>query len=201
MINRAAVIEDLKAIVKTDRTKWSETAFERAVDAALSAFSDARPLTATASLLLIAGQRHYPAPADMRRYIGTDWTFAGNIRPWDDGFPGVTPRIYDVVTASGRVIEFFPAPTSKHLTAYGHEFEYYYSAKHVMTNTDSSIRDEDYDLFVTRCLISLMRDLMVAHVTDPVQMHRGMGSSTPTSATASVIFNTLMDEWKRGISC
>ena len=199
MISRSAIIDQLKGILKTDRKRWADVSFERAVDAALSAFADARPLTATHSLMLTAGQRQYPAPADMQRYLGSDWTLSSPVAPWDDGFPGVTPRIYDVATASGRVIEFFPAPTAKHLAAHGVEFPYYYSAKHVLTDEVTSIREADYDLFVTRCLISLMRDLMVANVTDPVQLQRGQGG-IPTASTPSVVYAALMDEYRRGMS-
>lgn len=202
MRTRTEVVADLKSIVKTDRQKWSDVAFERAIDAALSAFADARPLTGTDSLLLVAGQRHYPVPACFIRYLGTDWILAAaSIKPWDDSFPGVTPRIFDAITPSGRVIEFSPPPSAKHLAAYGAEFVYYYSAKHVLTDDDCSIRDGDYDLFVTRALVSLMRDLMAAHVTEPVTLHRGMGANAPTSATASVVFEKLMDAYRRGLSC
>ena len=199
---RATVITDLQDIVQTDRHRWKETAFPRAITAALTAFNKDRPLTDTDEFELRTGKGHYLAPDCLIRYLGSYWGTIPDLKPYDSRYPGATPRINAVRQTSGMALAFSPAPTYKHLGAYGKHFEYWYSVGHVLSEDDCSITDDDYDLFITRALASLMRDLMAANVTDPVQLHRGMGSQAVQIArenTPLATYTALMKAYQEGI--
>ncbi|OQX16146.1 MAG: hypothetical protein BWK73_04595 [Thiothrix lacustris] len=197
MKTREEVIGELQAIVQTDRHQWKVFAFERAIDAALTAFNRDRPLVATADCELRAGRSSYAADDCLIRYLGSDWGCIENIQPYDPRFPGALPRVHTVRKTSGMALAFTPAPTHKHIAAYGSHYDYWYAVSHVLTADDCSIANNDYDLFITRALASLMRDLIAANVTDPIQLHRGMGS-LPNSATPLAAYEALMSSYQAG---
>lgn len=203
MKTRTEVIQDLQGIVQTDRHRWKDTAFPRAISAALTAFNKDRPLTATDEFELRAGKGHYLAPDCLIRYCGTYWGTIPELQPYDPRYPGATPRIHTIRKTAGMVVEFSPAPNYKHIQAYGKHFEYWYAVSHVVSDDDCSITDDDYDLFITRALAALMRDLMTANVTDPVQLHRGMGSQAVQVArenTPAMVYAALMQAYQEGMN-
>lgn len=200
MKTRTEVMTDLHDIVQTDRQKWKVTAFPRAITAALSAFNRDRPLTATASLELRAGKAIYAADDCLIRYLGSYWGIEAPPTPtWEPLYPGALPRVVAIHSTSGMCLQFIPAPTDKHVQLYGRQFEYLYNVGHVLTDDDCSITDDDYDAFISRALAALMRDLMAAGVTEPVQMHRGMGSM-PNSATPKAAYDALMQAYKEWVA-
>ncbi len=202
MKTRAEVIQDLQDIVQTDRHRWKESAFPRALTAAIMAFNRDRPLTATDVFDLREGKGHYLAPDCLIRYCGTYWGTIPELQPYDPRYPGATPRIHAIRKTAGMAIEFSPAPNYKHIHVYGSYFEYWYAVSHVLTDDDCSIVDDDYDLFITRALAALMRDLMTAQVTDPVQLHRGMGSQAVQMAkenTPAATYTLLMQAYEEGM--
>jgi len=191
MKTRAEITAELKSIVKSDKNRWLETAFDRAINTALFALSESRPITMDAEITLISGTRRYDVPADLLHYIGTDWGVNSDIEPWDLAFPGVVPRIFLSNTPTGRCLEFSVAPNAKHLRVYGSTFSYWYAVAHELTETVFTVRDDDYDLFITRAMAALMKELVASNVSSPIQLHRGMGS-LPNSATPVTAHKELM---------
>lgn len=201
MKTRTEVIAELKGIVQTERHVWADTAFARAISAALTAFNKDRPLVSTSAFELRAGKGSYAADDCMIRYLGSYWGMEQAFNQWDAGYPGATPRIHSMRRAGGMVLEFSPAPNWKHIAAYGQYFEYQYAVGHVLSDEDCSIHDDDYDLFLTRALAALMRDLIAANVTEPIQLHRGMGSTpTPTASTPLAAYAALMEAYREGVA-
>lgn len=199
MKTRAEVVAELQDVVQGDRQRWKVTAFPRAITAALTAFNQDRPLTATASLELRAGKALYAADDSLIRYLGSYWgKEEPTIQPWDSAYPGPLPRVMAVRSAAGMNLQFIPAPSYRHVSVYGRRFEYLYGVGHVLTDADCSIREDDYDLFFTRALAALMRDLMASGVTDPVQLHRGMGA-LPNSSTPVAAHAALMRAYREGM--
>lgn len=198
MKTRQEVIEDLQDIVQTDRHQWKASAWPRAISAALTAFNRDRPLVATAYCTLVAGRSSYVADDCLIRYLGSDWGCLERIPAYDPRYPGALPRVNTVRKTSGMALEFVPAPTYQHIAAYGSHYDYWYAVSHVLSDDDCSIADNDYDLFMTRALASLMRDLIAANVTEPVQLHRGMGS-LPNSATPLAAYEALMAAYQEGL--
>ena len=203
MITATAITEDLQAIVESDRHKWKTGAFSRAIKVGLRALSDSRPLMMTGTLPLVANVAVYTAPSGLIEYMGSDWGNKQAGQPWDSNFGGARPRINalmtpvedDSATTYSRALHFTPAPTAKQLACWGSTFSYRYSTTHVLSDEVSSLHDSDYDLLLTRCLASLMRELMSANTTDPVQLHRGMGS-VPTTGTPAAVFQALMAHYR-----
>jgi hypothetical protein len=200
MKTRTEVIAELQSIVQTDRQQWKVTAFPRAVSAALTAFNKDRPLTATASFELWAGKSVYAADDCMIRYLGSYWGLDQPACPtWDAAYAGALPRVIAIRTAAGMSLQFLPYPSHKHIQLHGKYFEYLYSVGHVLTDDDCSINDDDYDAFMNRALAALMRDLIASGVSEPVQLHRGMGSM-PNSATPLAAYDALMTAYREAMS-
>lgn len=204
MKTRSEVVADLQSIVQTERYRWADTAWKRAISAALTAFNRDRPLMATAVIALKAYKGMYAADESMIRYLGTYWGLEPQVPVWDQAYPGVLPRIMTVQSITGMCLQFLPAPNGKHIALYGDQFEYLYAIAHVLTDDDCSIKDDDYDLFVTRALAALMRDLIAANVTEPVQLHRGLGAGSsaagmPNSATPLAAYQALMQAYTEGV--
>lgn len=195
MKTRSEVITELQEIVQTDRQRWKVTAFPRAITAALTAFNRDRPLIASSALELRAGKAIYAADDCLIRYLGSYWGIEDPPIPtWEQLYPGSLPRVVAIRSTSGMCLQFIPAPSYKHIVLYGRHFEYLYSVGHVLTDDDCSITDDDYDAFITRALAALMRDLVASGVSEPVQIHRGMGSM-PNSATPKAAYDALMQAY------
>lgn len=200
MRTRTEVIQELQETVETDRHRWKVTAFPRAITTALNAHNKRRPLTATANLHLQAGKGIYAADECMVRYLGSYWGMDGNAIPtWCDDYPGALPRVITIHTVSGLALQFLPAPTHKLISLYGRNYEYLYTVGHVLTDDDCSIRADDYDLFFVRCLAALMQDLIASNVTDPIQMHKGLGS-IPNLSTPIAARDALMAYYNDGMA-
>ena len=202
-IYRDELILALRSVVETDRHKWKEAAFTRAVNSALVALGSSRPNYYDASLALVAGTSRYAAPADLLDFTGYDW---GNKQAHANN-SGVTnhlvrPRVYSSSNADGKSIKFSFAPTAEYIAAWGSTFCYTYRRPHTIpadisdTDTPCTIRLEDYDLLLTRSLASLMAELLSANVTDPVQMHRGMGATIDYSGTPAKAYLSLMAHYR-----
>lgn len=193
MLIRSDIYTELQNIVKSDRHRWKSDAYDRAIDAALQAFVLDRPNIAIAELTLVMGKGRYDMPADFVRYLGSDW-MTQKIPTWEGGY-APKPRIYAVMKAAsggGRSLIFSPAVNQKMIGAYGSGFEYRYTTKHVMNEVveEGSVQLEDKPMFITRCLMALMVDLMASNPTNPVQLHHGM-SSVPSNASPTAVYDAL----------
>lgn len=204
MKTRSEVIADLQSIVQSDRYRWSDAAWARAISAALMAFNKDKPLVMTGSLTLKERKGLYAANDCLIRYLGSYWGNEPNVPQWDRAYPGALPRVMTVKTGAGMCIQFIPAPNPKHIALYGAEFEYLYAVSHVLTDDDCSVESNDYDLFITRALAALMRDLIAANVTEPIQLHRGLGGgaangSSSNANTPLAAYQALMAAYKEGV--
>lgn len=199
MIYRDALEASLRGVVETDRHHWKQQSFERAINSAIHALStNARPNHLHDSIELEAGVREYEAPAGLISYIASDWGDK-NVAGYTDGV--VRPRIFHAQHDETRMIEFSFPPTAAHLAAFGSTFNYHYRALHTLPAdindpTPCTIRLEDYDLLFTWALSVLMLELMAANVTDPVQMHRGMGATVDYSSTPQKAYAELQRHYK-----
>lgn len=192
--------ETLSDIVKTDKQKWKETAFTRAVSDALAALSRDKPLLDDAVLTLVADQRKYDLPSDCLKFISSDWGTVPMLEAYDAQFPGVLPRIYSQNSSSGKQLVFSPAPSQRFIAVYGAAFNYEHSSQHVFTDDVCTISDEDEELLLTAALIALMRDLMAANVSSPIQLHRGM-NSVPSNSTPTSIHRALVLRYEELLRC
>ena len=185
---RTDITTELQDTVETDRHKWKAMAWDRAINAALIALSKDRPYLQTDTVTLVDGQSLYPVPTDFIAYSGTDWGLS---------LSGARPRVVSALKgpALGKCLRFIPCPSSDVIADAGASFEYRYHCLHVLTDTETSLTDAEHDLLITRSMAALMRDLITANVTDPVQMHRGMGS-VPNQASPRVAFNALMNHYR-----
>lgn len=202
--NRSSFIKELQEIVSTDKRRWEETAFDRALTIALNALSKDKPIIKDAELQLVCGQRKYPLPADCFEYICSEWGRKPYIEPWDKRYPSHIPRTRTETNSAGKVIVFNKQISAKQFAAYGYCFRYEYALKHFLidlpasnTNPDlapCSFYEEDYEIFITRALAALMAELMSSNVTTPIQLHKGMGSM-PTNSTPAAAYKLLMTRY------
>ncbi len=195
MKTRTEVKQELQNIVITDRQKWKANAWDKAIDAALRALSDSRPLTGDAVIRLDTKTRIYPVPECCIEYIGSDWGMEPQIQPHEAGFPGALPRVYMTNSPACKRLEFSFIPRQRHLNAYGSEFSYQYKMLHVLTDEDNTILPENEDLFFTRALAELMKMAMAANVTDPITLHKGMGN-VPNEAQPTKAYDALMQAYR-----
>lgn len=196
---RTSTIDHLQSIVETDRATWKSGAFTRAIDTALTAFAKARPLVQIDNITLSAGRGVYPVPADLIRHIGSDWGCLDTpLQPYDAGYPGARPRITTIRQATGMALQFSPPPTSRHISAYGNYYEFYYAVPHVLSDDDCSITDDDYPTFIIRALAALMHELVAANVTKPITLHRGV-ANVPSASLPSAAYAILMDAYREAI--
>lgn len=197
-MNRSEVISELQSIVLSERQRWKrEGAWDRALDAALRALSDCRPLSLEADLSLKAGQRNYPLPDCVFEYQSSDWGSEPKINQWDARYPGPVPRAYTILTPMGKQLEFAFAPRLKHLAAYGGTFTYRYKLLHILTEEDCTLTEADEPLFYIRALAALMQELMVSNVVEPIQLQQGTrATNLPESGTPAAVYNALMQAYR-----
>lgn len=199
-MKRSELISQLQSVVLSERQRWKrEGAWDRAVDAALRALSDCRPLTNEAEITLNAGQRNYATPECLLDYLGSEWGQEPRIEPYERHYPGPVPRVYMILTPMGRQLEFAFAPRLAHLSAYGAVFRYRYKMLHILTEEDCTVVEADRDLLFVRALAALMSELMAANVVEPIQLHQGNTAiSLPESSTPAGVYKLLMQAYREG---
>jgi hypothetical protein len=202
VMNRAEFIADLQSIVVTDRQRWKDAAFERAINAALRDLSDARPLSGSDSVMLQSGLAAYPVRDCVLDYKSSQWGQWPSLEPWDANWPGPSPRVFLSKNLAGKYLEFSPAPSAAQIRVYGSAFVYQYNVLHVLTDEDCTVADADSGLLRTRALAELMKELMTAGVTNSVQMNRGApggGAFAPNNGAPSTIYDALMRAYRESI--
>lgn len=201
-MNRTELVSDLQSIVVTDRQRWKDSSFDRAITAALRDLSDARPLSGSESVMLQSGIAAYPVRDCVLGYQSSQWGQWPSLEPWDTHWPGPIPRVFLSRNLTGKYLEFAPAPTAALIRAYGSAFVYQYKMLHVLTDENCTVADEDTDLLRTRALAELMKELMAAGVTNSVQMSRGApggGAFAPLNGSPSTIYDALMRAYREAI--
>ena len=199
MIYREDIKTELENVFQTDRHQWTIGVWDRAVNEAVRALSDDRPLHLHGDISLVAGTRCYLAEADLIAYIGSSW--GDKEAACTTGWLPVRPRIWSAQHHTDMMIEFSFPITNKLLSAFGSNFEYHYKALHKLATdaTDtviSTIRDEDRDALFTFASAVCLRDLVSSNVTEPVQMNRGVGSAIDYTGSPKDAYKLMMNHYK-----
>ena len=154
-----------------------------------------RPRVGCASVTLEAGQAWYDAAPDGYDVLGLDWgREQRRLMPHHDGYLGQIP----ILRQLGRRLHFNPAPTSWQIMALGAEAHYHYFAEHHIDEDGdlTTVAHGDRDLLLHAALIAAMQALATANVSEPIQLHRGIGG-VPSNSTPAAWYKALLDEWER----
>lgn len=195
LLTRQRATEALTDIIESDLFRLKDNSFERALAATVEAFNKDLPLKQEGSLTLEAGKQLYGVPECFTHFIRSNWGIEHTAQY--DQFTPPPPRIYSAHTVSGLAIEFSPAPTQLQINRFGSTFHYIYATQHVFTDDESSIATQHYELFITRALAAVMRELVAAGVTQPIQLNRGV--SITREQTPHHAYKILMNEYKEQV--
>jgi hypothetical protein len=184
---------------------FETTDFQRHVRIALRDMAlHKRPRELYAPLTLEAGQRTYPAPADLASVIGLDWVSERSREPWHNDYPGPAPLASVIESSSGREIRLSPPPTAQQVRALNGECDLIYLAEHQLEEvagsdpadfTVTSLDEADRYLVLLRAQAEACRELAMRNVTKPVEL-RGGGLSQPRNDTPRALYAALLAEWR-----
>jgi len=187
-LSRADLLADHKAGLGSSAKKFTtaeDADFERHLNKAVLAFSRLRRRTLVGTLSLTAGESYYPAPAGMIAPKVSKWG-QGVLQPWDQGYAPL-PRITLFEDDGQDMIQLYPSPTAFQICAFGSQYSFFYLATHDIGDdaSDTTLKQADRDLFLLLATIEAVRELAASGITEPVQLHRGMGAvnsnMTPTA--------------------
>lgn len=176
--------------------------FARHIDVAFAEVSRFVPRVVFASLSLIAGQGQYPCPAALSGVIGHDWGCSAKAqsKPWEDSWPGELPVIRVGFDAQGeRVLHLKPCPTARQISQLGSQLPFHYRSRHILTDSASSLSDEDAQLLILRAQAEAMRELAMHHASKPFQLRDGI-SATPRNGMPGYLYSVLMDEFTQRVT-
>ncbi len=164
--------------------------YERHLNNAALALSRIRRRTLVDTLTLVAGKSDYPAPNDLVSPKVSSWG-QGKLQPWEPGYCKL-PRMTMFEGESGLMINLNPAPTGSQISMFGSGYTYFYLAAHHIDAdpTKTTFKAADRDVFLLFALIAAMTELAAMGVTEPLQLHRGMGSM-PASGTPQALVELL----------
>ncbi|MBA1147427.1 hypothetical protein H0Z60_10200 [Ectothiorhodospiraceae bacterium WFHF3C12] len=202
-MTRPDLVVELKAALGQAAQKFDATNdadFKRYLDRAALALARKRPRTKLGSITLTAGEALYTPPADLAAIKSPLWGMAKRreTKPWQVGHPGRLPWPRLVETDNGVRICIEPAPTAEQITQLGAEYSLYYYAAHRISDTESetTVAAADRHLLILRAMIEAMRELAASGSVEPVQLHRGMGS-TPRNGTPQALQEALSQAYER----
>jgi hypothetical protein len=160
------------------------------------ALSRIKRRTLLGTLDLIAFKSDYAAPTDCYLTKASTWG-EGWINPWEKGYSPL-PRMQTIEGVTGLTIMLRPAPTANQIACLGSKYTFFYLALHSVDDdaTNTTFLPAHRDLFLTLALLEAMKELAVMGVTEPVQLHRGMGSS-PANGTPSALVELLTKQVDR----
>lgn len=198
-MSRTDLVADLKASLQDAANVFTAAAdadFVRHLDKAALDFGRVRPLMLEGTLTLESGVATYDAPAVARSFVSESWTDACP-NQWDDGYPGRLPAVAVIGVGAARKLHFSPAPSARHLAAFGASFAYLYEAFHSISDTAASttITAGDRGLLLLRAQAEAMRELAMRNVGKPVQMRDGY-TGTPRNGTPAALWQSLMQEFE-----
>lgn len=199
-MNRAAVIDRLRASLLEAQSELLAEDYERVLDLALAALSARRPRTVFAELALAAGQAHHPCPAELLSVLACDWGMAEKaaLSPWDDNWPGRLPTLCVTYAQDGRRLSLLPAPSARQIGLLGAVAPYRYGAAHLLTDTACSLDEALLALLLLRAQAEVMRELAMKHATKPYQLRDGV-SAQPRNGMPGYLYSVLMDEFERRV--
>lgn len=201
MHTRASLAARLKASLISTADSFQPEDLQRHVDVGFSELCRFRHRTVHAGLTAQAGVALYPCPSTLIRILATDWgrQNKAELQPWDDRWPGQLPQLgvgYD--EHDNRVLVMQPAPTERQLALLGSPCPYRYAAPHLLSDSQSSLSDEDAQLLILRAQAEAMRELAMHHATKPFQLRDGI-SATPRNGMPGYLYSVLLEEFERRV--
>lgn len=198
-LSKAELITDHKASLGKSAGKFTaanDADFERHLNKAVRAFSRIRRRTLVGTLSLTADESYYPAPADMIAPKVSKWG-QGKLQPWDDGYARL-PRMSMFEDAGEQMIQLYPAPTAFQICVFGSQYSFFYLAAHQIGDqeADTTVKDSDRDLLLLLATIEAVRELAASGISEPVQLHRGMGAVN-SNMTPAALLEVLTKELER----
>ncbi|MCW8830667.1 MAG: hypothetical protein OQK32_04000 [Gammaproteobacteria bacterium] len=203
-MSQADLIADLKGILNDAQDKFKaadDADFIRHLDVAARDMGRVRRRTRIGTIVLVADQPNYAAPADILFPKYPIWGLQqrNNRKPWQSNYPGRAPTMQLIDGESSEEIYLQPAPSAAAITDLGSEFKYYYFAFHTIGDAaeDTTIKLADRDLLLLRATAQAMTELAHHNVTKPIKMGgQGIGLM-PKNGTPSALAKDLMDLFER----
>lgn len=163
---------------------------DRHLNHAVLALSRIKRRTLLGEISLVDGECNYPAPSDCFATKISQWG-QGVLKPWDKG-AGRLPRITTYASDTGLMINLNPAPNSFQIACFGSKYTFFYLAVHHLDDdaTKTTFNIAERDLFLLLAMIEAVKELALRGLTDPIQLHRGMGS-IPANGTPSALLELL----------
>jgi len=168
--------------------------FRRFLSQALPDMQLKRPLTRLGEVALLSNVPRYSL-AHCPEFAGYKTHLWGTCmpRPWEPNYPGALPRVEATRDESAWWLVLDPAPTWKHIGAFGHSLRFWYYGLHVLgaEAATTTISPDDRGLLLLRAQAEAMRELAIRNAGKPVQMRDGL-SGTPRNSTPAAMHETLM---------
>lgn len=172
-----------------------DVSFERFLAQALPDMQAKCPVTKLGSVTLTANFPQYPLSNALgfAAYKAQLWGDACPYKPWEPGYPGSVPR----VTASYQVgqwsLMFDPAPTAKHIAAFGSSFDFWFYGVHSIGDAaiDTTVALQHRGLLLLRAQVEAMRELSIRNSGKTVSVRDGL-SGVPRNSTPAALWKDLM---------
>ncbi len=202
-MSQADLVADLKASLHDAAsvfTAASDGDFKRLLDVSALDMGRFRARTLLGSVILVAGQAEYAAPADFVMFKSALWGIApiAAPRPWERGYPGRLPDAFESELAGVRQISLSLPPTAEQIALLGNQYLFYYFAAHAVgvDAANTTIKASDRGLMLLRAQSEAMRELAMRNIGKPVTVRDGM-SGAPRNGTPSHLYSVLMEEFER----
>lgn len=188
----ADLVADLKESLH-DSAKVFESvddlAFRRFLSEALPDMQWKRPRTLLGEISLQASVPRYslvgcPGFVAYKTHL---WDAAKPL-PWEQSYPGATPRVEAQRDGGNYWLCFDPAPTWKLIGTYGPSFRFYYFALHTLAidAASTTVGEVDRGLLLLRAQANAMRELAMRNAGKAVQMRDGVSGTTRNSTPAAL---------------
>lgn len=179
-MSQADLVADLKASLHDAASVFTAATdgdFKRLLDAAALDMGSFRPRTILGSVILVAGQSDYAAPAGFAMFKSSLWGIApiAAPRPWERGYPGKLPDAFESELAGVRQISLTLPPTAEQIAQLGNQYLFYYFAAHVVdaVAANTTIKIADRGLLLLRAQAEAMRELAMRNIGKPVTVRDG----------------------------
>ena len=174
------------------------TPFERFLDHAAQDLARVAPRPhVTATLILIADQPNYAAPAGLVRLMSADWgrDQQAQRRPWQPNWP-MLPRQSLRENAGAREIWLTPAPTAAQITDLGATYRYTYAAHHSIdaAAANTTVPVHHRGLLLLRAQAEALKELSIRASQKPVLIRDGM-SGQARNGTPAALYDQLMTDF------
>lgn len=200
-MSAADVVDDLKRSIGDAGSAFNAAAdadWLRLLAVALVGMQGKRPRTLLGTLTLTADEPSVlVTQSDFVQYKTNVWGTRPP-RPWEPCYPGALPRVQAVNSGTGWALMFDPAPTYKHIAAYGSTFKFWYFGAHSLGATPelTTLPAADRPLLLLRAQAEAMRELSMRNINKPVALRDGY-SGTPRNSTPAALYAALLEEWER----